>query len=206
MEALWPGTDASTSRRRLHQAVYVLRQALVAVRPDVEFVLFENGQYLLNPELHIEDDVAIFEELVASCRAGDLADPHRLVEIARSLIDIYRGDFLDDTPYEDWAIRERDRIRLAFLAVAQEVAESLLGFGMVDDCTRLLQRALEVDPCNEAAHRTLMKAHHDAGRLRFVAAQFGACSVSLRDELGVAPSAETRELLQTLLSEDRDPA
>jgi DNA-binding SARP family transcriptional activator len=162
MEALWPEADASTSRRRLHQAVYILRHALAAVRHDVEFVLFENGQYLLNPGLHIEDDVATFEELIASSRASDFADPHRLVEIACSLINIYRGDFLDDTPYEDWAIRERDRLRLAFLAAAQEVAESLLNAGMVDDCTRLLQRALEVDPCNEAAHRTLMKAHHDA--------------------------------------------
>jgi DNA-binding SARP family transcriptional activator len=162
MEALWPETDASTSRRRLHHAVYIFRQALAAVRPAVEFVLFDNGQYLLNPELHIEDHVAIFEQLIASCRGSDLADPHRLVEIACSLINISRCDFLDDTPSEDWAIRERDRLRLAFLAAAREVAESLQNAGLVDDCTKVLHRALDVDPCNEAAHRTLMKAHHDA--------------------------------------------
>jgi DNA-binding SARP family transcriptional activator len=204
MEALWPETDASTSRRRLHQAVYVLRQALAAARPDVEFVLFENGQYLLNPRLCIEDDVAGFEQLVATCRTVQVGDPHRLVELACSLSDSYSGDFLDDTPYEDWAIRERDRLRIAFLTAAQGIAELLLESGMVDDCIRLLQRALEVDPCSEPVHRTLMKAHHDAGRPRFVAAQFGACSTSLKEALGVAPSARTRDLLQTLLNDDRE--
>lgn len=203
METLWVDAEPSTSRRRLHQTVYTLRKAFAHVRPDIEFILFERDHYLVNPKLIVEDDVGTFEALVASCRSGALSHPDRLRSLAGSLLDLYRADYLEDTPYEEWVVRQRERLRLAFVSTAEELAESLAGAGYIDDAAVLMQRVLEFDPANEAAHRHMMRAHHLAGRQHFVTAQFDACTIAVRAEFGVDPSAATKAVFAELMSARR---
>ena len=198
METLWPDAAPTTSRRRLHQAVYTLRRAFAGIRPDIEFVLFERNHYLLNPELSIHDDVTEFEHQVAACRSGALATGDGPRALAHRLLSLYEAEFLDDVPYEDWVIRRRERLRLAFFGTAEQLADSLIAVDATDDAIVLMQRVLELDPTVEAAHRQLMRAHHRAGRHHFVRSQYNTCVAALEAELGHGPSPATRELYERL--------
>ena len=144
-----------------------------------------------------------FDTLVESCRSGALDEPDGLRSLAASMLDLYRADYLEDTPYEEWVMRQREQLRLAFFSTSEELADSLVGAGHFDDAALLMQRVLELDPANEAAHRHMMRAHHLAGRHHFVTAQFRACAAALRAEVGIEPSPATRAVYDELMSESR---
>ncbi|MFI5910955.1 bacterial transcriptional activator domain-containing protein [Dactylosporangium sp. NPDC051541] len=76
----------------------------------------------------------------------------------------YRGDFLHEDPYLDWAAPLRDQARARYLHVVRALAELALAAADVDEAVEHLLRLLEHDPYDEAAHLRLMAVLRDAGR------------------------------------------
>ena len=61
-------------------------------------------------------------------------------------------------------------------------------------CLRVSLRHLGIDPCNEQAHRRLMRCYARLGQVQLAERQFRTCVDTLRRQLGVTPQAETIEL------------
>src|SRR5437867_12838509 len=100
---LWGGIREESARASLRQALFSLRRAL---GEDASAVLRQEGDLVaLNP-VAVEVDVANFESAVA------LETMESLVRAA----DLYCGDLLaglgvDEPPFEEWLIGERERLR-----------------------------------------------------------------------------------------------
>ena len=62
------------------------------------------------------------------------------------------------------------------------------------------RRLVELEPFDEAAHRSLIRAYARSGRRAHALRQFLECRRRLVDELGVEPAAETRELQGRVLA------
>ncbi len=137
VEALWPGSSAGADRN-VRYLVHLLRRRLEPDRPlraaslAVECL---GGAYALGQSVWV--DARAFEDAVGEgMRARRLADDDiALAQIGRAL-ELYRGDFLCDEPYADWAMLERERVR--------GVASDAL-FTAIEICARRrdLGRALE---------------------------------------------------------------
>ena len=67
MDLFWRDADPEAARNNLNVAIYGLRQAFRAVRPDFSHVLFQDDHYLLNPAMTVWADV---EEFVRRYEAG----------------------------------------------------------------------------------------------------------------------------------------
>ena len=67
------------------------------------------------------------------------------------------------------------------------------------DAAAYATEALRGDPYDEAALRTLMRAHVAAGRPASALAEFARVRELLAEELGVDPAPETRALHEALL-------
>ena len=113
VEMLWPnsGSQGLTS---LRQAVHGLRDRLEPGRQKQtpsRFVLARPNAYELNTASIVVDADEFEREADAALRTskhstGDQADA-QLANAAQ----LYRGEFLAEEPYADWAIRERERLR-----------------------------------------------------------------------------------------------
>ncbi len=118
----------------------------------------------------------------------------------RTLLDLYRGDFLEgfdlkDAPgLEEWLLTERERLRQVALRSFQRLADRLLNQGEYVETIAVLRRLLALEPWREVSHRQLMLALARTGDYTGALAQYALCRRVLVEELGVEPMPETSAL------------
>lgn len=199
-ELFWAEQREDRARRCLSTALWRLKQAL---EPDG----VEPGAYLISTAATVgfnndSDhwlDVAAFEEGAGLLRAlgharGNAHDWRR----AEGAIEHYTGDLLEGF-YEDWAIRERERLRLLYLDSLATLLTHHSQAAAHDDTLRCGQQILALDPLREDIHRELIRLHLQRGHRALALRQYEQCRAVLAEELGVEPMAETRALCAALL-------
>jgi DNA-binding SARP family transcriptional activator len=188
---LWGGIREESARASLRQALFSIRKALGAVELEV---LRQEGDALSLVPGAIEVDAAVFQQHVAEATAGSL-------EQAATL---YRGDLLsgfalDESPFEEWLLGERERLReLALEGLARLLAQQRKA-GANEAAVQTALRLLTLDPLQEAVHRALMRLYADLGRRGTALRQYQQCVAVLGRELGIEPEAETKTLYQEIL-------
>jgi len=183
---LWsdmPEEDARTNLRvTLSQLKKVVGDVISATRRSVE----------LNKDSNIWLDVAVLEQAARS--GANLA----------AAADLYRADLLDDFQvpeaelFEEWLLVERERLRRLALNVLGQLAETSLDQGDFASGIKAARHLLSIEPWDEAGHRQLIKLLAADGQRSAALAQYETCRQRLADELGVAPSAETTALVETI--------
>jgi DNA-binding SARP family transcriptional activator len=198
MEVFWPGAAPAAARNNLNVAVHTLRRALHTAG-DVQILVFEQGTYRLHSDLRLWVDVDEFDHHVRAGRqleaAGELAGAMAEYELTFSL---YQGDFLADDPYEEWPVLTRERLRLTHLDIVDRLSHLYFSQGRYAPCAALCQRIVERDPCQEDAHRRLMRCYSRQGQLHLALRQYRICVEALRAELGIDPAAETTALYEQI--------
>lgn len=175
------------------QARDSLRHALTAVRNALK----ETGTPPLRAHEHtvalhgagVTVDVADFDRLVA---AGTPDALERAVALYRG--DLLEGFVLDERPFEEWLVNERERLR----ELALEALARLLGHqsnaGQIERGIQTAVRLLAMDPLQEAVHRALMRLYARQGRRGAALRQYQMCVAALHRELSAEPEAETTKL------------
>ena len=185
MDVFWPDSSPEASRNSLNVAIHGLRRTLRTVT-DQRVIVHGGGAYGIRPDVQLWLDVEEFESRVEHGRrreeAGDAGRATQEYEYADGL---YRGDFLADDLYEEWAALTRDRLRLAHLDALSNLSNLHFSAGRYAACAALCQRITECDPCREDAHRRLMRCYSRQGQPHLALMQYRACAEALAAELGV---------------------
>jgi DNA-binding SARP family transcriptional activator len=195
-DAFW-SHDAEHARGCLRTALWRLRRDLEGQGPAGWLLAGADGEIGLNPNGYWLD-IAAFE----SGLAHGLARPALDGDEAAALEDacrLYAGDLLQAL-YDDWAIRERERLRLLYIRGLSALLtyyrqEKLHEAGL--DCA---ERILALDPLREEVHRDMMRLYAGLGQRSQALQQYGRCRQALEDELGARPMAETTALYRRLLA------
>ncbi|MBI5651805.1 MAG: AAA family ATPase [Chloroflexi bacterium] len=187
---LWPNTSDENARSSLRHELWRLRKTLHAGPPRAPV---EN--YLLTDELALAFnvnaphwlDVAILKYTRADAPTNDL-----LAALA-----LYRGELLPGF-YEDWVVLEREQLYAIFEQKIARALERLLAEHRWQEILDWGERWIALGQSPEAAYRALMIAHSELGDRSRMAAVYQRCIESLRTDLGVEPSQETRALFEQL--------
>ena len=201
LETLWPDSSPSTAASGLRVALSALRNALEPDRQpgtDGQFVLRDGETIRLATEAGIRVDVEDFSKLLKLARAAESGDQEHMVAAYENALGLYRGDFLEETPYAAWTEEERQRRRSEFLAGAERFATLLLKLGDAERAVRWAETMLGHDPLWEPAYVVLMEAHARQGNRALAVRAFNRCKKRLRDALGVAPSARLIGLMDRI--------
>jgi ATP/maltotriose-dependent transcriptional regulator MalT/DNA-binding SARP family transcriptional activator len=165
-ELLWPDEDPEPLGNRLSVALATVRSVLDPERryPAEYFLAADKSSVSLDLE-HVDLDIARFLDGAAAAardvRSGDVTEARRSLEAAEAL---YGGDFLEEDPYEDWAVATREEAQATYIGIARTLAASAAEAGDADLATRYYLRILERDPYDEGAHLGLVAALRAAGR------------------------------------------
>jgi ATP/maltotriose-dependent transcriptional regulator MalT/DNA-binding SARP family transcriptional activator len=202
-DRLWPHLAPEAAQRDFKVALNALNKAIEPQRSadDVfAFVVREGSAYRLRPEADVWLDAIEFERACeAGLRASDLGQ-------LRSALQLYRGDYLPDALYEDWASEERERLLSLYLRAADKLAGLLIERGEFEEALDICQAILARDACWERAYRLIMTAHARQGNRPLALRAYQHCVTALRDELGVEPSAATTSLYRQIAQSDEAPA
>ena len=201
LDLLWPDTDPQVAVNGLRVALHALRQDLGPCAADGrevgDYVIFDGGNYLLNPEARLWVDA---EEFAGHFRAGrqlerqqQLAEAMRRYEQAEA---VYRDDYLVEDLYEDWTLVRREELKDQYLMVLTKLADHCIQHGDVEGCIVRCHRILQKDACREDAYQRLIRCYLQLGQRSQALHWYDLCVRTLRQELDTDPSEETRFLLQ----------
>lgn len=191
--ALWGDARLSVIDKNFHPTISFLRRALnYAHTVPKNFILFEGGAYLLNPEYRYELDIEVFEEGIRRARrhaaAGQSAEALTDYDAALTL---YRGPFFEED-YDEWTEAPRAHFETLRQAALGEAAKLHLKKGHREAGVACLRTLIESDSLNEEASALLMAALGEAGSRAGVEKEFARLTRALREELDSAPLPETR--------------
>ena len=207
MEALWPGCEPSLANNNLKAAVRALRQTLGAIHDRHEsfaWVLFQDGTYMINPGIDLWSDVDQFEYHWHLGRRlekeGKLAEAMSEHETAAAL---YRGDYLEDNPYEDWTMLRREALKDIYLAILGRLADYSMNNSDYEGCIIHCQRILKKDRCREDAYQRLMSCYSHLGLRSRAISWYRLCEKTIKTELDMSPDRQTVSLYQKLLNDEQ---
>ncbi|MBI1880744.1 MAG: hypothetical protein HYR94_21415 [Chloroflexi bacterium] len=192
MDLFWRDADPEAARNNLNVAIYGLRQTLRAARSGFPYILFQDECYLLNPAMAIWVDFEEFGQHYEAGqsfeRRGKLTEVIREYELAENL---YQGDFLEEDPYEDWPILQRESLKDNYLVILERLSRYYLEEKRYTTCIHLCQKILAKDDCREDAHRRLMQCYSRQGQPNLALRQYQLCVEALARTLDVSPAPET---------------
>lgn len=200
---LWPDTTTERSRKYLRQAIWRLQVALRSGAPAVDWLRVESDWIRLDLGGDIEVDALRFQTAVTdAARSGGQPLPAAVAAALEAAVQSFHGPLLEGW-YQDWCLRERERLRELRLDALDLLAAHHEAAGRCATAQQWTTRLLEEDPAREGAHRRLMRLHYLAGDRTRALRQFEACVAALDEELGVAPSAETTALRDRIRTGER---
>jgi DNA-binding SARP family transcriptional activator len=192
MDLFWRDADPDAARNNLNVAIYGLRQALRATRPDFSHVLFQDDHYLLNPAMgvwvDVEEFVLRYETGQTLERKGKLAEAVQEYEAAEGL---YQGDLFEEDLYQDWLIPRREGLKDTYLVILSRLSRHHLKEKRYATSIHLCRKILAEDDCREDAHRCLMRCYSGQGQRNLALRQYHLCVETLARVLDVSPTPDT---------------
>jgi DNA-binding SARP family transcriptional activator len=200
MDVLWAQDPPEVARRKLQIAVSALRCSLnngYICGPGEGHILCKDGIYQLNSSVTIRTDVDEFLSLWKAGRQASGSESATLYERACSLCS---GPFLVEDTYADWSSIRREQLKQVYLTMCRILTEYDLEVRYYEDAVKWTSAILREDPCDEAAHRQLIRIYMIQSLRSEALQQYYRCERILHKELGLPPMPETTNLLQAILN------
>ena len=199
VEEVW-GLDApATAAHAVQVYVSQLRKALAPTGAAIESAA-AGYRLAVDPG---EVDARAFAQLTEDGRrALDAGDPAAAAEILDRARALWRGPALADFAYEPFAQPEIARLEELRLVAAEQRAEAWLALGRHAEIVPELERLVDAEPLRERLRAQLMLALYRSGRQADALAAYREGARLLREDLGLEPGPELRELEAAILGQD----
>ncbi len=198
LDTLWPDLAPASAANSLHVSISRLRKLL----GSTQVVQRVGAGYRLTLD-SLWIDVEEFRRVLSQARGWRRrAAWTPAVAAYRSAEELYRGDLLEEDPYEEWAAGPRDQLRALHLALQEDMADCLLRLGASAAAVEICECGLAQDPTREALYVQLMRAHVANGHLAEALQAYERCRKVLAEELGVDPGSAIRAAHALLLKDD----
>jgi DNA-binding SARP family transcriptional activator len=185
----WPESSEAQARTNLRKLIHLLRQAL----PESDqFIAIETQTLQWRENASYTLDVHEFERLLAP--AAKTLPSRESLDLA---VRLYEGDLLPSC-YDDWITTERERLRRAYLAALEslaEIAESSRDYKAALEFTR---RLLESEPLHTRGNQQLIRLYSLENNRPAALEAYQSYARLLKRELDIRPDQETRALAEHL--------
>jgi DNA-binding SARP family transcriptional activator len=185
----WPDVLDESARTSLRSALSALRRALGA-DADLHLLASRDTVALAGSD-QIRTDLDEFAQLVAEDRFEDA-------------LELSRGELLEDLD-DDWVYERRDEHRASVVAVLERMAAGAEAAGDLAAAAALTRRQVALDPLSEETHRELIRRLAASGDRSAALTTYRRLADRFASELGIVPSAATRELVERIRASETMP-
>lgn len=166
-EAIWPEAGLEEGQNRLRYNVHALREKLEPDRPHrspSRFVVARRGGYLFDTS-RIWLDVDEFErEARAGLAAFRQSQRRQAGQSLTNALRLYRGDFLADDRYAEWALEEQERLRGLAARAMRCQARIDIELGRLESAAQHTRRLADLDPFDNDVQQLLIEICLRRGR------------------------------------------
>lgn len=190
-EVFWPEAASDAARLRFKNTIYRVRKAV-----SNDCISYIDEYYRFNRSIDYEFDVEEFNREISI--AAQSSSPADQILHYKTAVSLYHGSFLPKLDME-WVLNLRAQLHQSFMETVMKLSNLYLQAGQSKAAIQTARRALEEDPCQEAAYRLIMLANSALGSRVEIAREYDRCRQTLKAELNVEPSQQTRALFDTLM-------
>jgi DNA-binding SARP family transcriptional activator len=199
-ESIWKNADFAVAGS-VRFCVHGLRRKLEPQRGPREpsrFIIASAGAYRLKLD-QIELDVEEFEGEVLAGLGALPADPATATRRLEAGLGLYRGEFLADVPFAEWAAYERHRLHDLASRGLRALADLHLQAVQPDSARRSLARLAALQPYDEDVHRRLMELEISHGHASDAIRRYAALRSRFRRTFGHDPRFTPADLVRASL-------
>lgn len=183
--SLWLDKSEDRANANLRAALWRLRQ------PGLQLVDAVGNHLAISPGVTVD-----VREAFGKARQLLAGTPTRLDDAGLDGL-LLSGEILPDW-YEDWVAIERERLRQLRLHALESLEQQLVQAGNLAQAIDVGLAAVAAEPLRESVHRVLIRAHLAEGNKAEAMRQFDAYRTLLWDELGLGPSTQLLELVDSM--------
>lgn len=204
-DVFWGEQSHDKARRALNTALWRLKKILEPEGIPAGTYLFSahSGEVGFNRKSQYWLDVEVFEQEANHLITypPEMAEERNIQGFEKTL-DLYKGELLEDL-YDDWALRERERLRAIYLKSLMYLMHYYRFQKSYEKASAFGQQILNFDPIREDIHREMMRIYLESGQRALAARQYGVCQLALSKELGISPMKETQTLYAQIFPESQ---
>ncbi len=202
---LWPDSDEVSGRKKLLPLISVARRTLEPnIEPrDSNFILRSANGYFFDVSGNVSWDLMQFREHLY--HGQELIRAKKWLEAVTDLEKgraFYRGDFLAEDRYADWAMDLRREISTDFRDMLTYLADAHAALGRYPEAISACEDALHKDPLLESVYRRLMRFHYCNGEKGQALKVYRDCLKLFEELFGESPTPSTSRLHQTIANDE----
>jgi DNA-binding SARP family transcriptional activator len=202
--ALWPERGPSAVAN-VRYCIFKLREQLGERGDTADSLVARDAAGYRIDMRRVELDVDVFQaRSAAGISAHRNGDPARAEAILGEALALYRGEFLADDPYADWAFSEREYLRSMAGKDLAAMAQIAIAGGRLVGATEHLLRLAQLEPFDSHVHQMLIEVCLRRGRRTEALRHYHALRARLHRAFGEQPDFELTSLAAGLSGRQRE--
>jgi predicted ATPase/DNA-binding SARP family transcriptional activator/Flp pilus assembly protein TadD len=199
---LWPDADPTLAHSYLRRELAILNKIL-----GEGWLETDRGSVRLSRRDTFWLDVTQFWDLLAQTKTHD-HPPDEVCPLCLPLltqaIDLYRDSFMagfflsGSQNFTEWQRSEGENLHRGLVEAFDKLVRGYLVRSEFNSAIRYARRWLTAEPCDELAHRQLMKLYAWTGNRTAALNQYQECVRLLANEVDQPPEAATQELYEAI--------
>lgn len=151
---LWPKKIIKNPKHSITNLVYRLRKKFNSskVKTGTNYIINSNGTCFFNKDSNYWLDVEEFLELTKQAKRLKETNPQKAISVYKEALDLYKGDFLPEIPYEDWVIPYRNNYHWLFVETVIEYTKLLKKYDRYQEIEKICEKALDIEAYEEELH------------------------------------------------------
>lgn len=206
LETLWPDQEYADPSKAIKGIVHRLRQKLDSEIENGSNSTITNshGCYSWNQDSTCWHDAEEFETLCREARAKAGSDPEAACQHYRQALDLYRGEYLPESPYSDWLLPIRYHYRRLFIDSVlryMELLKKQKSYNlMIEEC----EKFIALERFEEEFHLRYIEALLAVKKIAQARSHYEHVSSMFYQEFGAKPSAAMRSLYGAIRKQGMD--
>ncbi len=205
IEDMWPECKAAAGEKNFKVNLHRLRKA---VEPESRKGFGSSYIHLRRNFISLDDnlfrmDLDRFRTLLDEARNAESQEgPDRALPLFQEAVDLYRGDFLMEEPYVEWAAPLREELGKGFTEALARIAEISETTGDWQRAVSCYRRIIQANPMDEHAYQRLMITCSENGMKNAALNIYEECKRVLMDEIGTDPDPATTTVYRRILESE----
>jgi DNA-binding SARP family transcriptional activator len=203
--ALWPERGPSAVAN-VRYCIFKLREQLGERSDPADSLVARDAAGYRIDLRRVDLDVDVFQaKSAAGITAHRRGDAERAEALLGEALALYRGEFLADDPYADWAFSEREYLRALAGKGLAAMAQMALAGGRLVGATDHLLRLAQLEPFDSHVHQMLIEVCLRRGRRTEALRHYHALRARLHRAFGELPDFELTSVAASMACRQRDP-
>lgn len=198
IEVFWENTSRSPESA-LKNLMYRLRTAL-KILGEKQFICTMPGAYRWNPEIEVETDYELFEDLITRLRYPQLELEEKKA-ICQDVILCYQGNVSTRLADEPWLLPRVTWYQSLYMDTVKSLCEIYESEGAWNDLEQVCNKALQIDVFDEDIHCWYIRSLHGQKKYDLAISHYEKTNKLFYETMGIVSSEKLRDAFHGMMQD-----